>query len=169
MAQPRITAPLLIGALGVLAIVIASGVAGWLIINNLEAEKQGSGDAEVLADIAAVNKLSSTLASAASVATSARMTPESIAESRNAVAGNGAELSERLSDLGRAGLQRQGGANTSTGRSYSLPTCRRSRMSGPLCWRPSLPENVAGSSFSFPPTRNCFRPSVPVWTTSSTT
>ena len=75
MAQPRITAPLLIGALGALAIIIASAVAGWLVIDNLEAHNRSSGDAEILADIAAVNKLSGTLASAVSVATNARMTP----------------------------------------------------------------------------------------------
>ena len=99
MAQPRITAPLLIGALGALAIIIASALAGWLVINDLESQNRDSGDAEILADIAAVNKLSSTLASAASVATNARMTPESIAEARSAVASNEAELAERLTAL----------------------------------------------------------------------
>ena len=101
MAQPRITAPLLIGALGALAIIIASAVAGWLVIDNLEAHNRSSGDAEILADIAAVNKLSGTLASAASVATNARMTPESTATARAAIASNEAQLSERL--LGLAG------------------------------------------------------------------
>ena len=101
MAQPRITAPLLIGALGALAIIIASAVAGWLVIDNLEAHNRSSGDAEILADIAAVNKLSGTLASAASVATNARMTPESTAAARAAIASNAAQLAERL--LGLAG------------------------------------------------------------------
>ena len=100
MAQPRITAPLLIGALGALAIIIASAVVGWLVIDNLEAQNQSSGDAEILADIAAVNKLSGMLASAgASVATNARMTPESIAEARTAIASNEAQLAERLLGL----------------------------------------------------------------------
>ncbi len=99
MAQPRITAPLLIGALGALAIIIASAVAGWLIIGNLEAENRTGGDAEILADIAAVNKLSGTVASAASVATNSRMTPESIAEANAATASNQTHLSERLSGL----------------------------------------------------------------------
>ena len=113
MAQPRITEPLLIGVLGALAIIVASAVAGWLVISNLETQNQSSGDAEVLADIAAVNRLASTLASAASVATNARMTPESIAETRNAIAGNEAQLAERMSDLegrgygGRTGRIRQ--------------------------------------------------------------
>ena len=101
MAQPRITAPLLIGALGALTIIIASAVAGWLVIDNLEAQSRSSGDTEILADIAAVNKLSGTLASAASVATNARMTPESTAAARAAIAGNEAQLAERL--LGLAG------------------------------------------------------------------
>ena len=101
MAQPRITAPLLVGALGALAIIIASAVAGWLVIDNLEAQSRSSGDAEILADIAAVNKLSGTLASAASVATNARMTPESTAAARAAIASNEAQLAERL--LGLAG------------------------------------------------------------------
>ena len=101
MAQPRITAPLLVGALGALAIIIASAVAGWLVIDNLEAQSRSSGDAEILADIAAVNKLSGMLASAASVATNARMTPESTAAARAAIASNEAQLAERL--LGLAG------------------------------------------------------------------
>ena len=99
MAQPRITTPLLIGALGALAIIIASAVAGWLVIDNLEAQNRSSGDAEILADIAAVNKLSGMLASAASVATNARMTPESTAEARTAIASNEAQLAERLLGL----------------------------------------------------------------------
>ena len=99
MAQPRITAPLLIGALGTLAIIIALAVAGWLVIGNLEAQDRSSRDAVILADIAAVNKLSGTLASAASVPTNARMTPESIAEARTAIAGNEARLSEHLLGL----------------------------------------------------------------------
>ena len=101
MAQPRITAPLLIGALGALAIIIASAVAGWLVIDNLEAHNRSSVAAEILADIAAVNKLSGTLVSAASVATNARMTPESTAAARAAIASNEAQLAERL--LGLAG------------------------------------------------------------------
>ena len=72
-ARPRITAPLLIGALGALAVVIASGVVGWLVIDNVEAQNQSGGDAEILAHVAAVNKLSVALASAASVATNSRI------------------------------------------------------------------------------------------------
>ena len=103
MAQPRITATLLIGALGALAIIIASVVAGWLVIDNLETQNRSSADAEILADIAEVNKLSGMLASAASVATNARMTPESIAEARTAIATNEAQLAERLLNLEERG------------------------------------------------------------------
>ena len=99
MARPRITAPLLIGALGALAIIVASAVAGWLIINSLEAQNRSGRDAEILANIAEVSKLSGTLASAASVATNARMTPESIAETKTKIAATEAQLAERLSDL----------------------------------------------------------------------
>lgn len=99
MAKPRITAPLLIGALGALALVVAAGVAGWLAIDNAEAQHQSGADAEVLAGIAAVNKLSIALASAASVPTNAQMTPESIAEGRTAIASHEAQLAERLSGL----------------------------------------------------------------------
>ena len=98
-AKPRITAPLLIGALGALAVVIASGVGGWLVIDYVEAQNQSGGDAEILADIAAVNKLSVALASAASVATNSRMTPESIAETSAAVVENEAKLTESISGL----------------------------------------------------------------------
>ena len=99
MARVRITAPLLIGALGALIIVIVAAVAGWLVIDNLEAQNQSGVDAEILADIAAVGKLSSTLASAGSVATNAQMTPESMTEARTAIAGDEAQLNERLSAL----------------------------------------------------------------------
>ena len=99
MAQFRMTAPLLIGSLGVLAIIIASAVAGWLIIGNLEAQSRSGTDAEILADIAEVTKLSGLVASAASVATNARMSPESIAEARTATAANETRLAERLLDL----------------------------------------------------------------------
>ena len=99
MAKPRLTAPLLLGALGALAIIIASGVAGWLVIDDLEARNQSSGDAEILTDIAAVDKLSGIVASAASVPTNSRMTSESIAELRAAIASNEAQLAERLSAL----------------------------------------------------------------------
>ena len=99
MPKPRITVPLLIGALGALTIIIASGVAGWLVIDNLETQDQNSQDAEMLADIAVVNKLSGKLASAGSRATNARMTPENIAEARAAIASDEAQLAERLPDL----------------------------------------------------------------------
>ena len=99
MTQPRITAPLLIGAVGALAIIITSAVAGWLVIDTLEAQNQSSVDAESLADIAAVVKLSGAVASAASVPTNARMTPESIAESRTAIASSETQLTEHLSAL----------------------------------------------------------------------
>ncbi|MXZ90383.1 MAG: hypothetical protein F4W95_07150 [Chloroflexi bacterium] len=99
MAKPRITAPLLIGVVGALAIIIASAVAGWLVIDNLEAENRSSLDAEVLVDIAAVIKQSGAMASAASVPTNARMTPESIAEARTAIASSEAQLAEHLSAL----------------------------------------------------------------------
>ena len=99
MAQSRITGPLLIGSLGALAIIIASAVAGWLVIDDLEAQHQSNGDAEILADIAAVDKLSGIVASAASAATNARMTPKSIAEARTAIASNVAELADRLTAL----------------------------------------------------------------------
>ena len=96
MALSRITAPLLIGTLGALAIIIALAAAGWLVISSLEAQSQSSGDTEILADIAAVSKLAGTLTSAASMPTNARMTPESIAAARNNIANNETQLAERL-------------------------------------------------------------------------
>ena len=99
MARLRVTAPLIIGALGALGIIIASAVAGWLVINNLEAQNQSSDDAKILADLAGVNELSSTLAIAASVPTNSRMTPESTAEARAAIASDEAQLAQRLSGL----------------------------------------------------------------------
>ncbi len=113
MPKLRITAPLLIGAVGLLAIVIASAVAGWLVIDDLESQNRSSLDAEVLADIAGVIKQSGAVASAASVPTNPRMTPESIAEARTAIASSEAQLTERLSALegkgheGRVGRVRQ--------------------------------------------------------------
>ncbi len=97
--RPRKSAPLLIGILGALAIIIASGVGGWLVIDNLEAQNQSGGDARTLAYIAAINKLSGELASAGSMPTNSRMTPESIAATRAAVAENEAKLAEGVSGL----------------------------------------------------------------------
>ncbi|MYB77049.1 MAG: hypothetical protein F4X83_08135, partial [Chloroflexi bacterium] len=99
MAQFRITAPLLIGTLGTLAIIIALAAAGWLVINDLEAQSQSSGDTEILADIAAVSKLSGTLAAAASVPTNSRMTLESITAAQTGIANNETQLAERLLKL----------------------------------------------------------------------
>ena len=99
MTQPRITAPLLIGTLGALAIIIASAVVGWLVVDNLEAQNRSSHDAEILADAAAITRLSTTLSSTAAVPTNARMSPESIAETKAAIASNEADLAGRLAAL----------------------------------------------------------------------
>ncbi len=143
MAQPRITAPLLIGALGALAIIIASAVAGWLVIDNLEAQNQSSGDAGILADIAAVNKLSGMLASGASVATNARMTPESIAEARTAIASNEAQLAERLLGLEGRGYD---GRVERIGQQVDLLTANVSRIEDE---RPALLEAVLAGERSW--------------------
>ena len=99
MAQSRITAPLLIGTLGALAMVIVLAAAGWLVISDLEAQSQSSGDTEILADIAAVSKLSGTLAAAASVPTNSRMTLESITAAQTGIANYETQLAERLLKL----------------------------------------------------------------------
>ena len=74
-------------------------MAGWLVIDGLQAQGQGRGDVEALATAADVTRRSSSLASASSVPTNARMTPESIAQSRSVIAGDQARLTELLSDL----------------------------------------------------------------------
>ena len=99
MPQARVTAPLLLGALAALAIIIASGLAGWLIIDDLESRNHHAENGKILADIAAVDKLSAMVASAASTPTNSRMTPESTADARAAIAGNEAQLAEHLSEL----------------------------------------------------------------------
>ena len=142
-AKPRITAPLLIGALGALAIVIASGVVGWLVIDNVEAQNQSGGDAEILADVAAVNKLSVALASAASVATNSRMTPESIADGRAAIASNEAQLTERLSGLEERGY---GGRVERIGQQVDLLTDSVSRIEEE---RPALLEAILAGERSW--------------------
>lgn len=99
MAQSRITKPLLIGALGALAIIITSGVASWLVIDNLKGQNQASSDAEILADITEVDKLSGMVASAASQTTNTRMTPEIMAGTSAVIASSQAQLAESLLDL----------------------------------------------------------------------
>ena len=143
MAKPRITAPLLIGALGALAIIIASGMAGWLVINNVEAETQSSGDAEILADIVAINKLSVLVASAASVATNSRMTPETIGKAREAIADNETELAERVSDLEGRGYDGRVGR---IGRQVDLLTANVSRIEDE---RPALLEAILAGERSW--------------------
>ncbi|MXZ89146.1 MAG: hypothetical protein F4086_09100 [Gemmatimonadetes bacterium] len=134
--QPRMAAPLLIGALGALGIVIASAVAGWLVIDNLEAKNRGSGDAETLADIAAVGKLSGMVAAASSVATHVRMTPESIAEAGTAIATNEDRLADLLLDLKGRGYD---GRVEQVSRQVDLLTANVSRVEGE---RPALLEAI---------------------------
>ncbi|MDE2994985.1 MAG: ABC transporter substrate-binding protein [Chloroflexota bacterium] len=98
-----ISAPLAVSSLGALAIFVASAVAGWLVIDNLEAERRGRGDVEVLAAAAEVTRRSSALASTASVASNARMTPDSSAAARAAIASNAALLADRLTALAGQG------------------------------------------------------------------
>ena len=98
-SQRRISVPLAVSVLGALSIIIASAVAGWLVIDNLETQNPGSGDVEVLAGAAAVTQRAGTLASTSAVTTSARMTAESVSEARAAIAGNEAELADRLAAL----------------------------------------------------------------------
>ena len=124
-AQPRITAPLLLSAVGALVIIIVSAVAIWLVIDNLEAQDQSSADAEILADIAAVSKLSDGLALAASVPTNSGMTPETIAEARTAIAGNEVQLAERLADMEGRGFD---GQVERIGRQIALLTANVSRI-----------------------------------------
>ena len=95
----RISATLAVSSLGVLAIVIAAAVAGWLVIDNLETESRGSDDVEVMASAVELTRHSSSLASTASVASNARMTPESASEARTAIANNEAELANRITTL----------------------------------------------------------------------
>ena len=99
MAPSRISRPVLLGAVGALAIIMASGAAGWLVIDNLERQNQAGRDAEILADITAVGKLSGIVASASSVSTNTRMTPERIAETSAFIATSQAQLADNLLDL----------------------------------------------------------------------
>ena len=142
-AQPRLTAPLLLGAVGALAIIIVSAVAGWLVIDNLEAQDQSGRDAEILADIAAINKLSDVLASGASVPTNSRMTPESIAEARTAIASNEAHLAERLSDMEGRGFD---GKVERINRQVALLTANVSRIEDE---RPALLEAILAGEHSW--------------------
>ena len=143
MAQARETAPLFLGTLGALAIIIASGVAGWLVIDALEAQNHSSGHAETLADIAAVDKLSGLVASAASVPTNSRMTPESTAEARAAIASNQAQLAERLSGLDGWGYDSR---VERIGRQVDLLTANVSRIEDE---RPALLEAILAGERSW--------------------
>ena len=122
MTQPRITAPLLIGTLGALAIIIASAVVGWLVVDNLEAQNRSSHDAEILADAAAITRLSTTLSSNRAVPTNARMSPESMSHEARGdqefIVGNGKRIlinspkirytpEERLADMDAEGTDVQ--------------------------------------------------------------
>ena len=99
----RVSAALAFSSVGAAAIIIASGVAGWLVIDDLKAQGQSGGDVEVLAAAAETTRRSGALVSTSSVASNARMTPESLAESRASIDGNGAQLAGLLQ-----GLQGQG-------------------------------------------------------------
>lgn len=122
--------------IGALAVIIASGVAGWLVTDDLEAQNQSSGNAESLADIAAVDKLSGIVASAASVPSNARMTSESIAEARAAIASNEAALADQLTTLEGRGYD---GSVERIGRQINQLTANVSRIEN---GRPALLEGI---------------------------
>ena len=121
----RISASLAVNSLGVLTIVVASGVAGWLVIDDLEAESRGSDDVEVLAAAAEVTRRSSALASTASVASNARMTHDSVAEARAAIASDETELAARLVALEGRGYD---GSAERLGQQVDLLTANVSRI-----------------------------------------
>ena len=135
-ARWRVSASLAVNSLGALAIIIASAVAVWLVINNLEAESQGLGDVEVLASAAEVTRRSSALASTASLATNARMTPESVAGVRAAASSNEAELTERVKALVGWGYD---GSVARIGQQVDLLTTNVSRIED---GRPALLEAI---------------------------
>ncbi|MDE2718860.1 MAG: hypothetical protein OXI33_17855, partial [Chloroflexota bacterium] len=121
----RISASLAVSSLGMLAIIIALAVAGWLVIDYLEAESRGRGDVEVLAAAAEVNRRSGALASAASVPSNARMTSESIAEARADIANNEMELADQLTALEGRGYD---GSVERIGQQINLLTANASRI-----------------------------------------
>ena len=130
------SAPLIITSLGALAIIIAPAVAGWLVIGNLGELSRDSSEAEVLAAAAAVTRSSSALASTASVASNAWMTPESIADDRTAIASNAAQLTEQLSALEGRGYD---GKVERIGQQVDLLTTNASRIDE---GRPALLEAI---------------------------
>ena len=132
----RIYASLAVNSLGALVIIIASVVAGWLAIHNLEAESRGRGDVEVLAAAAEVTRRSSALVSTASVPSNTRMTPESMAEAKTAIASNEAELADRLTALEGRGYD---GSAERIGQQVNLLTANVSRIEDE---RPSLLEAI---------------------------
>ena len=125
--RPRrgISASLAVNSLGALAIIIAAAVAGWLVIDNLEAESRGRGDVEVLAVAAEITRRSSALAATASAASNARMTSESMAEARAAIASEEAELAGLLADLEGRGHD---GSVERIGQQVNLLTANASRI-----------------------------------------
>ena len=111
-------------------------MAVWLVIDNLETESRGSGDVEVLAAVVEVSRHSSALASTASVASNARMTPESVAEASAAIASNEADLSNRLAALEGQGYD---GSMERIGQQVNLLTANVSRIEDE---RPALLEAI---------------------------
>ena len=126
-----------------LAIIIAFGVAAWLVIGDLEAESRGSSDIDALAAAAEVNRRSSALASTASTASNARMTPESTAEAKATIAKNEAELADRLRALQGRGYD---ASVERIGQQTDLLTSNMSRIEGE---RPALLEALLAGERSW--------------------
>ena len=108
MGSSGISATTIIATLGALIVIVASAVAGWVIVGNLEdeASRAETGiNEEALSAVLAVNRQVNSLAEISSVESNLSMTRESVIETRNAIAEQKAELEKSLAVLEESGFE----------------------------------------------------------------
>lgn len=99
MGQSQVSAGMIILALVAILAIVASTVAGWVVIGDLGDSGDSDTNTEVLAAGLAVGRHASALDSISSVASNFNMTRESVLASRTSIANHKEELNRQLANL----------------------------------------------------------------------
>ena len=103
MSQISMRKPLIATAVVALVVLIASSIVGWQALGGLADQSDVSDDTSIPATALALSQHSNSLASVALVRTSLAMDRDSVLAIRGSIAGEKAELKDRLSELSGRG------------------------------------------------------------------
>ncbi len=104
MGQSQVSTGMIILAFVAVVAIVASTVAGWVIVGNLGDSGDNDTNTEVLAAGLAVGRHASALNSVSSVASNFTMTRESVLASRTSIANHKEELTRQLANLDGKGF-----------------------------------------------------------------